>query len=157
MATETLKATIRGDLTAAMKSRDKLTASTLRMALTAITNAEVSGKTARELSDEDVVVVLTKEVKKRAEASAAYRDAGRPDSAELEEAEAAVLRAYLPAQMSVTEVQALIDEAVAQAQAKGMEGGRAMGAVMGAVRPRTTGRFDGGELAALVKQSLAMT
>lgn len=153
---QTLKARLQADLTTAMKARDTLTAGTLRMALTSITNAEVAGKSAKELSDAEVEAVLTKEVKKRMEAADVYRGAGRADTAEQEEAEAEVLQAYLPEQLATEEVQRLIDSAVADAQAKGLAGGRAMGAVMGALKPSVGSRFDGAELARMVKQSLGL-
>ncbi|MFN8125028.1 MAG: GatB/YqeY domain-containing protein [Candidatus Nanopelagicales bacterium] len=151
-----LKEQLRSDLTAALKSGDADTVGTIRMALAAISKEEVAGKSARELSDDDVVVVLTGEVKRRKEAAAAYRDAQRPELAAQELAEADVLAAYLPAPLSRAEVDELISAAVAGAESQGLSGGRAMGAVMKELKPATTGRFDGAELAALVKQALGM-
>lgn len=151
-----LKQRLRDDLTAALKAGDSQSVGTIRMALAAISKEEVAGKSARELSDDDVIVVLTGEVKRRKEAAAAYRDAGRPELAEQELAEAAVLARYLPDQLSRDEVEQMVQTAVAEAAAAGLTGGRAMGSVMKQLKPATTGRFDGAELAAMVKQSLGM-
>jgi uncharacterized protein YqeY len=142
-----LKATLKADLTIATKAHDKVTLATLRMALTAITNEEVAGKEARVLSDADVMVVLTKESKKRREAITAYTDANRPDLA-------AVLERYLPAQLSETELAQMIADAVAVAEAAGQTGMKAMGIVMKELQPKVTGRADGSAVAAAVKQAL---
>ena len=104
-----LKDRLRADLTAAIKSRDEVRSSTLRMVLTAVTNAEVAGKEARELTDDDVLKVLAKEAKKRKEAATAFTDAGRPELAAKEDAELAVLETYLPAQLSDAELEELFD------------------------------------------------
>ena len=94
-----LKDRLRADLTAAIKARDEVRSSTLRMVLTAITNAEVAGKEARELTDDDIVGVLSTEAKKRREAATAFDDGGRAEMADKERAEAAVIADYLPAQL----------------------------------------------------------
>src|SRR5215203_254571 len=99
-----LKDRLRADLTTSIKARDELRSSTLRMVLTAITNAEVAGKESRELSDEDVLGVLTSESKKRREAAEAFADADRAEQAAKERAEAAVIADYLPEQMSEDEI-----------------------------------------------------
>lgn len=151
-----LKDRLHADLTTAMKQRDELTAATLRMALTAVTNEEVAGTAARELSDDEVVAVLSKEAKKRREAAEAYDGAGRPELAERERAELGVLTGYLPAALSDAELDALVAEAVAAAQAAGLEGGRAMGAVMKSLTPQVAGRADGAAVAARVKAALGM-
>ncbi len=150
----TLKDQLRADLTTAIKARDAVRSSTLRMVLTAITNAEVAGKEARELSDEDVVGVLTSEAKKRREAAAAFDDGGRAESASKERAEAEVIAVYLPEQLSAEEVADIVTAAVAQVGAAG-EGMRAMGKVMGVVQPQVKGRADGGAVAAEVRRQLA--
>jgi uncharacterized protein YqeY len=150
--TTTLKAQLRSDLTSAMKARDELRSATIRMALTAITNEEVAGKTARELSEDEVLKVLTREVKKRKEAAEAFAGAGRAEQAAREEAEGEVLTAYLPAQLSDEELQALVDEAVAES---GAEGPRAMGAVMKVLTPKVAGRGDGSRVAAAVRAKLS--
>ena len=150
--TTTLKAQLRSDLTTAMKARDELRSATLRMALAAITNEEVAGKVARELSDDEVLKVIGREVKKRKEAAEAFAGAGRAEQAAREEAEGQVLTAYLPAQLSDEELQALVDAAVAES---GAEGPRAMGAVMKVLTPRVAGRADGARVAAAVKAKLS--
>jgi uncharacterized protein YqeY len=147
-----LKERLRADLTAAMKARDELRASTLRMALTAVTTEEVAGKRARTLSDEEVLAVLGREAKKRREAADAYAGAGRPELAEREEAEGAVLAGYLPEPLTDDELQALVAEAIAET---GAEGPRAMGAVMKVVQPAVAGRAEGGRVAAEVRRQLA--
>jgi uncharacterized protein YqeY len=149
----TLKEQLRADLTTAMKARDELRSGTLRMVLTAVTNAEVAGKQARELTDDDVVGVLTSEAKKRREAAAAFADGGRPDSAAKERAEAEVIASYLPEQLDDEEVAAIVAAAVEQAGAAG-EGMRAMGTVMGLVQPQVKGRADGAAVAAEVRRQL---
>ncbi len=149
----TLKEQLRTDLTTAIKARDDLRSSTLRMVLTAITNAEVAGKTARELSDDEVVGVLASEAKKRREASTAFAEGGRDDMAAKEQAEAEVIAEYLPEQLSEEEIRDLVTSAIATAGAAG-EGMRAMGKVMGLVQPQVKGRADGGVVAAEVRRQL---
>jgi uncharacterized protein len=147
----TLKDRLQQDLSAALKARDTLTASTLRMALAAVRTEEVSGKAARDLGDDEVEAVLRKEVKKRREAADAYADAGRGESAEREAAESGVLETYLPAQLTDEELAALVADAVAET---GAEGPKAMGQVMKVVNPRVSGRAEGGRVAAEVKRQL---
>jgi uncharacterized protein YqeY len=147
-----LKERLREDLTTAMKSRDELRAATLRMVLTAVKTEEVSGKTARELEDAEVVTVLGREAKKRREAAEAFDDGGRPERAERERAEGEVIAAYLPAPLSDDELRDLVTAAVAET---GAAGPQAMGQVMKVVTPRTTGRADGGRVAAEVRRQLA--
>ena len=148
-----LKARLRTDLTTAIKARDEVTSSTLRMVLTSITNAEVSGKEARELTDEDVLTVLGSEGKKRREAAEAFDDAGRVEQAEKERAEAAVIAGYLPEQLNAEEITALVADAIAQTGAAEL-GPRGIGKVMGVVTPQVKGRADGGIVAAEVKRQL---
>jgi uncharacterized protein YqeY len=150
-----LKDQLQSDLTAAIRAQDELTMATLRMALSAITNAEVSGKEARELSDDEVVVVLTSEAKKRREAAESFDGGGAGDRADRERAELGVLQRYLPEQLSEAEISAIVADAVAAAAAEGKTGQAAMGAVMKVVTPQTRGRADGGQVAALVKAALA--
>ena len=150
--TTTLKAQLRTDLTTAMKARDELRSATIRMTLAAITNEEVAGKVARELSDDEVLKVIGREVKKRKEAAEAFAGAGRAEQAAREEAEGEVLTAYLPAQLSDEELQVLVDAAVAET---GAEGPRGMGAVMKVLTPRLAGRADGSRVAAAVKAKLS--
>ncbi|KAA2262238.1 GatB/YqeY domain-containing protein [Solihabitans fulvus] len=152
-----LKARLQEDLTTAIKSRDTLVTGTLRMALTAVTNEEVSGKAARELSDDEIQRVLTREVKKRKEAAEAFANAGRAESAEQERAESKVLEAYLPAQLGDDELGELVASAVAEvaAQLGEQPGQRQMGQVMKAVNAKVAGRAEGGRVAAAVKSRLA--
>jgi uncharacterized protein YqeY len=148
-----LKDRLRADLTAAIKARDEVRSSTLRMVLTAITNAEVAGKEARELSDDDIIGVLSSEGKKRREAATAFADGGRPEMAAKETAEAAVIADYLPEQLSDLEIADLVTSAIAQTGAAG-EGIKAMGKIMGVVTPQVKGRADGGAVAAEVRRQL---
>ena len=145
-----LKEQLRADMTDALRSRDQVRLRTLRMALASITNEEVSGA-AHELSDEDIVKVLTREAKKRREAATAYEAAGRADQAEAERAEGDVLAAYLPAQLSDDELTSLVTAAIADTGAAGMP---AMGKVMKAVTPQVAGRADGARVAAEVRRQL---
>ena len=153
MSHMTLKERLRSDLVTAIKARDDVRSSTLRMVLTSITNAEVAGKESRELTDEDVLGVLTSESKKRREAAEAFADAGREEQAAKEKAEAAVIADYLPEQMSAEEVDALVKETVDELGVR-EDGMRAMGRVMGVLTPRTKGRADGGAVAAAVRREL---
>lgn len=148
-----LKDQLRADLTAAMKARDAVRSSTLRMVMAAITNAEVAGDTARELSDDEIIGVLTKEAKRRREAATAFAEGGREDSAAKEQAEAAVIAEYLPEQLSAEEITQIVTETVEKLGAAG-EGMKAMGKVMGAVQPRVKGRADGAAVAAEVRRQL---
>jgi uncharacterized protein len=148
-----LKDRLRTDLTTAIKARDQLRSSTLRMVLTSITNAEVAGKESRELTDDDIVGVLSSEAKKRREAAEAFGDAGRTQAAEKERAEAAVIADYLPAQLTDAEIQGLVAETISSIGVAG-EGMKAMGRVMGALQPKVKGRADGGAVAAEVRRQL---
>lgn len=147
-----LKGQLQADLTAAMKGRDELTAATLRMALAAITTEEVAGKQARTLSDDDVVRVLQREVKKRREAAEAFDQGGRRELADRERAEGGVLEKYLPAQLDDEELSALVAEAIAETGATSQQ---QMGQVMKLVSPRVTGRAEGGRVAAEVRRQLS--
>lgn len=146
-----MKDKLRDDLSTAMKARDEVRTRTLRMALTAVTNEEVAGKQARELSDDEIIKVLTREAKKRREAADAFADAGRPEQAAAERAEGEVITGYLPAQLSDAELAGLVSAAIAET---GAAGPRAMGQVMKAVRPKVGDRAEGGRVAAEVKKQL---
>jgi uncharacterized protein YqeY len=150
-----LKDRLRSDLTTAMKSRDELRSSTLRMLLAAITNAEVAGKEARELSDDDVIGVLSTEAKKRREAASAFADAGRGELADKERAEASVIADYLPEQLDDAAIAEIVTAAIEQTGAAG-EGMRSMGKVMGVVQPQVRGRADGAVVAAEVRRQLGV-
>jgi uncharacterized protein len=147
-----LKERLRADLTDAMRSRDQVRLRTLRMALASITNEEVSGTSVHDLTDEDILKVLTREAKKRREAADAYESAGRADQAEAERAEGEVLAGYLPAPLSDDELAGLVTAAIAETGAAGMPG---MGKVMKAVTPQVAGRADGGRVAAEVRRQLS--
>jgi uncharacterized protein len=147
-----LKERLRADLNAAMRARDQVRMRTLRMALTSITNAEVAGTSVRELTDDEVVTVLTREAKKRKEAAEAFSAAGRDDQAAAERAEGDVLADYLPAQLSDDELATLVAAAIAETGASGMA---AMGQVMKTVTPRVAGRADGARVAAEVRRRLS--
>ena len=149
----TLKDRLRADLTTSIKARDELRSSTLRMILTAVTNAEVAGKVAKELSDDDVLTVLASEAKKRREAAVAFEEGDRPESAAKERAEAGVIQDYLPAQLGPEEIAAVVTEAVEKLGAAGA-GPKAMGKVMGIVTPQVKGRADGAAVAAEVRRQL---
>ena len=148
-----LKDRLRADLTTAMKARDELRSSTIRMVLTAITNAEVAGKEARELSDDDIIGVLSTEAKRRREAAVAFEEGGRTEMAAKEAAEGEVIAEYLPAQLSESEIADLVSAAIVQTGSAD-EGMRAMGTVMGVVTPQVKGRADGGAVAAEVRKQL---
>lgn len=151
----TLKDTLKSDLTAAMKAGDETVRGTLRMALAAVTNAEVAGDEAVELSDDQVVAVLQAEAKKRSEAAEIYAQAGRTEAAAKEKAELAVLERYLPAAMGEAEIAAVVAEEVAAAAAAGNTGPKAMGIVVKAVRARVGASADGSVVANLVKSALS--
>ncbi|RSM56593.1 glutamyl-tRNA amidotransferase [Actinoplanes sp. ATCC 53533] len=147
----TLKDRLNDDLHAAMKSRDELTTSTLRMALTAVRNAETAGDAAKVLSDDEVLTVLTKEAKKRREAATAFAGAGRSDQAAKENAEGEILDRYLPAQLTDEEIAGLVAEAL---RAGGFTGKAQMGPAMKAAQAAVAGRAEGGRVAAAVRQQL---
>ena len=147
-----LKAKLRSDLTDAIRARDEIKSGTIRMVLTAITNEEVAGKVAKELTDAEVITVLSREAKKRREAAEAYEGAGRADKAALEKSEGEIIAGYLPQQMSESEVAALIAAAIA---ATGATGPGDMGKVMGILKPQVAGKADGGMVSGLVKAALA--
>jgi uncharacterized protein len=153
-APSTLKERLRSDLTDAIKDRDKVRSGTIRMVLTAITEAEVAGSEAIELSDQQVLDVVIKEAKKRREAEEAYANAGRTELAEKEQAESKVLADYLPRQLTEAEIAALVSDAIATTGAAEL-GMRAMGKVMAQVTPQTKGRADGSVVAAEVKRQLS--
>lgn len=151
-----LKNQLRSDLTSAMKSSDAESVRTIRMILTAITQAEVSGTQSHELSAEEEVAILSTELKRRKESAQAYTEANRLELAEAELAEADVIQRYLPQPLSDSELHELVSAAVEQAASEGLTGGRAMGAVMKSLKPATAGKVDGTHLAAVVKSTLGI-
>jgi uncharacterized protein len=153
-APSTLKERLRSDLTAAIKDRNKVRSDTIRMVLTAITEAEVAGSEAVELSDQQVLDVVIREAKKRREAEAAYANAGRAELAEKERAESDVLADYLPQQLTQQEIADIVANAIASSGAAGL-GMKGMGKVMAQVTPQTKGKADGSMVAAEVRRQLA--
>lgn len=149
MSTPTLKERIRDELTAAMKSGDKLTVGTLRMLTSAIVNREK--EVLHELSDDEVREVAAREMKRRSESIEAFDRGGRPDLVAKETAERDLLAAYAPEQLSEAQVDALIDEAIATTGASSM---KEMGKVMGVVMGRAKGAVDGAEVQAKVRARL---
>jgi uncharacterized protein len=147
-----LKDRLRADLNTAMRARDQVRLRALRMALTSITNEEVAGASARDLSDEEVVKVLTREAKKRREAAEAFGAAGRDEQAAAERAEGDVLATYLPAQLGDEELAALVGDAITETGATGMKG---LGQVMKVLTPRLAGQADGARVAAEVRRQLS--
>jgi uncharacterized protein YqeY len=148
-----LKARLRADLTTAIKNRDKVRSGTIRMVLSAISEAEVAGAEAIELSEQQVLDVVIREAKKRREAEEAYASAGRSELAEKEHAESTVLADYLPKQLTPEEISAIVTDAIASTGAAelGMKG---MGKVMAVVTPQTKGKADGAVVAAEVRRQL---
>jgi uncharacterized protein YqeY len=146
-----LKSKLQSDLNEAIKSRNTVVAETIRMILSAITNEEVAGKEKKELSDAEVITVLTREAKKRREAAEAFEQGGRADRASAERAEGAVIAGYLPEQLSEDQLNKLIAETIA---AVGAAGPSDMGKVMGALKAKVAGKADGAVVSSLVKAAL---
>ena len=146
---------LRTDLNTAMKDRDQLKTSTIRMVLSAVQVASVGGDEAAELTDAEVTAVLRSEAKRRNEAAELYENAGRAEQAASERNELAVIEAYLPAAMDDATLQGIVDEEVAVAREAGVEGPKAMGQVIKAVKDRVGDGADGGRIAGVVKASLA--
>lgn len=149
----TLKDRLTADMRSALKARDELTTSTLRMALAAVGTAEVAGKAKRELTDDEVLAVLTKEAKKRREAATAFADAGRAEQAAKETAEGEVLDRYLPQQLSDAELTELVSGALA---AGGFTGKSQMGPAMKAAQAAVAGQAEGGRVASEVRRQLGL-
>ena len=147
-----LKEKLQNDLTSSMRARDEVRSSTIRMILTSIKNEEVSGKEARDLSDAEVITVLSREAKKRREAAEAFDQAGAKDRADQERAEGEIIAEYLPAQLSESEIKELIKAAIAET---GANSPAQMGLVMKSLQPKTAGKADGGLVSSLVKAALA--
>jgi uncharacterized protein YqeY len=147
-----LKEKLQNDLTEAMRARDEVRCSTIRMVLTAIKNEEVSGKEARDLSDAEVITVLSREAKRRREAAEAFEQAGAKDRADIEKAEGVIIAGYLLEQLSEAEIKELIASAIKET---GATGPQQMGLVMKSIQPRIVGRADGGTVSSLVKAALS--
>ena len=147
-----LKEKLQSDLTDAIRSKDGVKSGTIRMLLAAITNEEVAGKSAKVLTDAEVITVLSREAKKRREAVEAYTIAKRDDLANKEKEEAAVIALYLPEQLSEADIKKLIADAIAETNAAGPPG---MGLVMKILQPKIAGKADGGVVSSLVKAALS--
>ena len=148
----TLNQTLKEALTSAMRARDELRRDTLRMAVAAAYNEEKAAR--RPLTDDEMVAVLTREMKRRREAVEAYRAGGREDRALREEAEAAVISEFLPRPLSDEELRELVHAAIA---ATGAASPRELGRVMAVLAPRTRGRADGRTVSAMVARALSGT
>jgi uncharacterized protein YqeY len=146
-----LKSKLQSDLNEAIKTRNTVVAETIRMVLSAITNEEVAGKEKKELTDAEVITVLTREAKKRREAAEAFEQGGRADRAAAERAEGEVIASYLPEQLSEEEIKKLISETIASV---GASGPADMGKVMGALKAKVAGKADGALVSSLVKAAL---
>ena len=145
-----LKDQLFDDQKAAMKSGDKPRLATIRLVMAAIKQQEVDSR--KDLSDDDVITILTKMVKQRRDSIDQYTKAGRSDLADKESAEIAIIEQYLPAQLSAEEVAGIIDEVIA---ATGAAGPQDMGKVMGQLKGKLQGRADMGAASAIVRQKLA--
>ena len=146
-----LKEKLQADLTDAIKARNETKAGTIRMVLAAITTEEVSGKQARVLTDAEIITVLSREAKKRREAIDAYAAANRADLVAKEKSESDVISAYLPEQLSDSEIEKLVQDAISQTGASGPSG---MGQVMKFLQPKIAGKADGGKVSTIVKKAL---
>jgi uncharacterized protein YqeY len=143
---------LRSDLTAAMKARDAVTVGALRLGLAAVMEASVAGDAAAELTDDEVVAVLTKAARKHEEAAEAFSGAGRTEQAAAEMASHAVLAAYLPKGLTTEELATIVTDTLAEG---GFTTPKDMGAAMKAVNAKVAGRADGKTVADLVKGALA--
>jgi uncharacterized protein YqeY len=146
----TLASKLQDDLTAAIRAHDDLRRDTLRMVISAAYNE--SKKARRDLTDDEVVQILTREVKTRNESVQAFTNADRPDAAAKERSEIEIIRAYLPEQLDPAELERLVREAVDES---GATSAREMGKVMAVLMPRVRGRADGKQVSALVNAELA--
>ena len=146
-----LKEKLQADLTEAIRGRDEVKSGTIRMLLSAITNEEVAGKTAKVLTDAEIITVLSRETKKRREAVEAFTAAKRDDLANKEKAEGVIIAQYLPEQLSEAEIKKMIADAITETNAAGPAG---MGLVMKVLQPKIAGKADGGIVSALVKAAL---
>ena len=147
-----LKEKLQSDLTDAIRCQDAVKSGTIRMLLAAITNEEVAGKSAKVLTDAEVITVLSREAKKRREAVEAYTNAKRDDLANKEKDEAAVIALYLPEQLREADIKKLIADAISETNAAGPAG---MGLVMKVLQPKIAGKADGGVVSSLVKAALS--
>ncbi len=149
-AASPLKETIQESVKSAMRAKEKERLATLRQITAAIKQLEVDNRA--DLSDDDIIVVLTKMTKQRRDALTQFEDAGRDDLAAIEKAELAIIAEFLPAQLSAEEIAAEIEAVIAET---GASSPKDMGAVMNALRPKLQGRADMGPVSGLVKKALS--
>lgn len=136
----------------AMRARDSARLGTLRLLQAAIKQREVDERI--ELTDDEIISIIDKQIKQRRESIQAYEKAGRTDTAAAEQAEIDVLSEFMPAQADAAEINALIDEVLAQLQAEGVSGGAAMGKAMALIKPKLAGRADMSEVSKNLRQKL---
>lgn len=144
-----LEAQLNQDLIQAMKDKDELTLSTLRLLKSVLKNASI--EKGQELNDQEIITIIHKEVKKRQEAAVQYNQAGREDIATKEEKEAEILQKYLPAQMTQDELKIIVNQAI---QATNAAGPQDLGKVMSKVMPQVQGKADGSQVSSLVREAL---
>ncbi|WP_323373324.1 GatB/YqeY domain-containing protein [Marinicella marina] len=145
-----LKSQITEDMKAAMRAKDKETLSTIRMITAAIKQVEVDER--RELSDTDVLSIITKMIKQRKDAASQYAEANRTDLEQQELSEIKILEQYQPEQLSGDEVSAIVKAIIAETGASGMQD---MGKVMGLVKAKVAGQADMGQISQIVKAELS--
>jgi uncharacterized protein YqeY len=144
-----LLATLKDAQKEAMRAKDKVRLGTIRMALAAVKQKEVDERV--EVTETDVLAILTKMVKQRKESASQYIAAERQDLADVELAEIAIVESFLPQPLTADEITALITDAIAQTGAAGMQD---MGKVMGVLKPQMQGRADMGKVSGLIKAQL---
>ncbi len=150
MSDQSLTETIRAEMKAAMKARDKERLATIRLIQSEFKRIEVDERI--EIDDARALAVRDKMVKQRRDSAQQYADAGRDELAARENAEIAVLQEFMPTQLSETELSEMVEQAISETGATGMQG---MGAVMGQLKPQLAGRADMGAVSKLVKERLA--
>ena len=140
---------VKAAMKAAMKARERETLATIRLIQAEFKRVEVDERI--EIDDARALAIMDKMVKQRRDSSNQYRDANRPELADVEDAEIAIIQTFLPAQLSAEEIDAMIGEALAEIDAQGMA---AMGPLMGKLKPQRQGRADMGEVSQRVKAKL---
>lgn len=146
----TLVATVKAEMKAAMRAKDKARLGTIRLIQSEFKRVEVDERI--EIDNDRALSILDKMLKQRRDSANQYRDAGRDELAAVEDAEIVVIQSFLPEQLSIDDITALIDEALASIEAKGMA---AMGPLMGQLKPKLQGRADMAEVSKLIKAKLA--
>ena len=149
MSEASLVEQVKAAMKAAMKARERETLATIRLIQAEFKRVEVDERI--EIDDARALAIMDKMIKQRRDSSTQYRDANRPELADVEDAEIAIIQTFLPAQLSADEIDALIDEALTGIDAEGMA---AMGPLMGKLKPKLQGRADMGKVSQLVKAKL---